>query len=182
MILFLRAKFGNMIMVFILHRVPKEHGIIPPFLRWKNLSVVSAEFLYQMMRLWPPLSLVLSIPYFESFESTPLSFVPPEVLDTSLLPEFPLWISLASPMSEGLDNMLQLLLQVSPPLLHLCLLIFPLPSTKVNVQPLTIIWFIIVSYRCLSPTYCAFVSALSFVSMPKAFQDGGRPYLMTCQL
>lgn len=90
MILFLRAKFGNMIMVFILHRVPKEHGIIPPFLRWKNLSVVSAEFLYQMMRLWPPLSLVLSIPYFESFESTPLSFVPPEVLDTSLLPEFPL--------------------------------------------------------------------------------------------
>lgn len=84
------AKFGNMIMVFILHSVPKEHCKIPPFLRWKNLLIVSAEFLYQMMRLRPPLSLLLSIPYFESFESTPLSFVPPEVLDTSLLPEFPL--------------------------------------------------------------------------------------------
>lgn len=30
------VKFGNMIMVFILHSVPKEHGKIPPFLGGKT--------------------------------------------------------------------------------------------------------------------------------------------------
>jgi len=66
---------------------------------------------------------------------------------------------MASPMSDSLIHALQLLFQVSPPLLQLqlCLLICLLSSVKVNVQPLTPIIFII---SCQNIVYLAPIELL----------------------
>jgi len=182
-----------MIMVFILHSIPKEHGKIPPFLRWKNLSIVSAEFLYQMMRLRPPRSLVLSIPYFESFESTPLSFFPPEVLDTSLLPEFPLPLNQfgityerrfgphASSLAPSVSTPAP---APAPPVsAHLPIAIHKSKCSTLNDHLIC---------NCVLPLFVSHLLCFRFCSFiclyAKGFrgsypiQNGGRPYLMRFQL
>lgn len=144
-----------------------------------------------MMRLRPPLSLVLSIPYFESFESTPLSFVPPEVLDMFLLPEFPLPLNRFGityerrfgPHASALALSVSTPAPAPPVSAH-----FPIAIHKIKCSTLNDHLI----YNCVLPLFVSHLLCFRFCSFiclyAKGFsgsypiQNGGRPYLMRCQL
>ncbi|KAK2418425.1 putative mitochondrial protein [Trifolium repens] len=119
----------------------------------------------------PDLDQVLPVPYFEYIESTPLSSVSPEVPDTSSSiespPPFNRYGITYERRDKPHDSAPAPSVNIPAPAPDVPIVIRKGNRSTRNPHPI----YNFLSYHRLSPTYCAFVSALSSVSIPKTIQE-----------
>ena len=118
---------------------------------------------------------VLPIPYFDYVESTPLSSVPPTVLDTTSSIDSPpplnrydiTYERRFGPHASVPSPSVSTPAPDPPASPYLPIVIRKGNRSTRNPYPI----YNFLSYHRLSPTHCAFVSALSSVSIPKTIQE-----------